>query len=461
MATYAQFIQFGPYFSGGALQAGIKVYHYVAGTTTLKNVYTDRAKLTTAAQPVMADSQGIASFYADGIYKFVIKDANDATLYTYDNVNVADVGLTGEGAAISSASTLTLGTDGTFFHVTGSVAIAAISGTQSFVTLCFDATPTLTNSGSLILLGGVNYTVTANDVIQFVNEGSDVWREITRGNPTVGAIPTTVGSTGQSLRVTAPNTIAFGAPHGMISGLTYGNSSVDATNDLDFAAGEVSSDDASYASRIVMSFSAMTKQSDAAWAVGTNQGALDTGAVGNNSYFIWVIGRTNTGVNDILFSLSSTSPTMPTNYTKKRLIGWFKRSAGAIVAFHTYELQGGGLEFSWDTGPLDVNLANTLTTTRRLDALSVPVGFTVQAMVRILINDAVGANAIVQNPDEVDAAPSVTAAPLSTLRIHNASTAAVWQGDIRTNVSGQVAARGSTVMDSYQIVTMGFKWGRR
>src|SRR5438128_2727410 len=58
--------------------------------------------------------------------------------------------------------------------------ITALSGTQNSVTLTFDSTPQLTSSGSLVLLGGTNYTCTAGDSFVFVNDGAGVWREISR-----------------------------------------------------------------------------------------------------------------------------------------------------------------------------------------------------------------------------------------------------------------------------------------
>src|SRR3989304_1118388 len=68
--------------------SGVKVYHTAAGTDTLKNVWTDEGKVTPAANPVVGDSRGVVSFYADGDYKFVIKDADDVILYTWHNIKI-------------------------------------------------------------------------------------------------------------------------------------------------------------------------------------------------------------------------------------------------------------------------------------------------------------------------------------------------------------------------------------
>lgn len=114
------------------------------------------------------------------------------------------------------------------------------------------------------------------------------------------------------------------------SGLYISNNATDATNDIDISAGVAS--DSGNAYLMVLS-STLVKRLDAAWAVGTNQGGLDTGSIANTTYYVWLIRRPDTGVVDALFSTSSTSPTMPTNYTQKRLIGTFVRSGGAITAF--------------------------------------------------------------------------------------------------------------------------------
>ena len=86
--------------SVGNPYSGVKVYHTAAGTDTLKNVWTDEGKVTPAANPVVGDSRGMVSFYADGDYKLVIKDSADVTLYTWDNVKItSDTATLWEGNA--------------------------------------------------------------------------------------------------------------------------------------------------------------------------------------------------------------------------------------------------------------------------------------------------------------------------------------------------------------------------
>jgi len=183
MASFGQFDTLGPFTE--SIGGGWKLYHYVAGTTTTKNLWSDRDKQTTVAQPLVADANGVVSFYADGLYDFAVYDANDVLQYTWDGVFYGSIESTNhaEGSALSSASTLVLGSDGDYFHVTGTTPITSFQGTQPFVWLTFDSTLTLTHGNSLILKGGVNHPTIAGETLVFVNDGTNVFREVDNGVP--------------------------------------------------------------------------------------------------------------------------------------------------------------------------------------------------------------------------------------------------------------------------------------
>lgn len=129
------------------------------------------------------------------------------------------------------------------------------------------------------------------------------------------------------------NHTSVGLPRSYLAGLGLSNDSGDLTNDIGVAVGECQ--DSTNVEEIILA-SALVKQLDNAWAVGTNQGMRDTGAISNATWHIFVIKRTDTDVVDVLASLSPTAPTMPTNYTLFRRIGSIIRSAGAILAFTQY-----------------------------------------------------------------------------------------------------------------------------
>ena len=88
-----------------------------------------------------------------------------------------------KGSDLSSGSTITPGTDGNFFDITGTTTITAIATLQagSVVVFQFDAALTLTHNGtSLILQGAQNVTTVAGDIFAFISEGSGNWRELFR-----------------------------------------------------------------------------------------------------------------------------------------------------------------------------------------------------------------------------------------------------------------------------------------
>lgn len=91
MTATAQFRSFGPFFLNGALVTAPHIFHYAAGTSTLKDAYADRGKLATVAQPLVGDANGLASAYWDGLYKLIVKTSDEATiLATWDNVKISE-----------------------------------------------------------------------------------------------------------------------------------------------------------------------------------------------------------------------------------------------------------------------------------------------------------------------------------------------------------------------------------
>ena len=106
---------------------------------------------------------------------------------------------------------------------------------------------------------------------------------------------------------------------GYLSGLTL--STVGSSINFGVAAGVATSDDTTTSMKLATSLS----KSTAAWAVGSGVGALDTGTIANSTwYHVFLIERTDTGVVDVLVSLSATTPTLPASYTKQRRIGSMK-----------------------------------------------------------------------------------------------------------------------------------------
>lgn len=76
--------------STGAPNVGGKVYTYAAGTTTPLATYSDAAGAVPNTNPVVLDARGEALIFWNGNYKVVLKDLNDNTIWTVDNVRATD-----------------------------------------------------------------------------------------------------------------------------------------------------------------------------------------------------------------------------------------------------------------------------------------------------------------------------------------------------------------------------------
>ena len=292
-----------------------------------------------------------------------------------------------KGANEASAGTVAFG-EGGYFHITGVTTITdidwdvAVNGRMAWVV--FDGILTLTHNGTTLLLpGGANITTAANDRALFVQDSTDnvycLAYVKANGKPVIANVASEITSTAQAEGgLVATNVDAAllelaieKAPvDGMLFGLTLSNNGVDATNDIDIAAG-VAAD--STAARMMRLAAGITKRLDAAWAVGTAQGGLDTGVIANTTYHVFLIQRTDTNVVDVLFSTSATAPTMPANYTLFRRIGSIVRLAAAIKPFRQR-----GNYFQWVTKVQDRSDVADLA--YQLVAITVPTGLNVQPL---------------------------------------------------------------------------------
>ena len=243
--------------------------------------------------------------------------------------------------------------------------------------------------------------------------------------------------------LSAPSAFMAGA----LTGNTLSNNVTDATNDIDIAAGGCADATGAY----YMVGSALTKRLDAAWAVGTNQGGLDTGSIANATYHVWRIARSDTGVVDVLFSLSASSPTMPSNYDYKRRIGSIMRTGGAIKAF----LQTGN-DFDWKAPVLNVSAAANTSATNR--TLTVPTGIKVKAKIAATATSTGAAgNTVINDPDV-----GALAASSTNRSIFNADGANITaQMEVMTNTSAQVNTDGDGTSATITISTFGYIDERR
>jgi hypothetical protein len=116
----------------------------------------------------------------------------------------------------------------------------------------------------------------------------------------------------------------------------------DAGHDIDFTAGNFNFDDGSGQAIAT----ALTKQIDASWVAGDNAGGLDTGSVAADAtYYMFAIWNPTTSTADFLFSTSSSSPTMPSGYTKKKRIASLLTDGAGNIRNGNYTFFTGGYRF--------------------------------------------------------------------------------------------------------------------
>lgn len=271
-------------------------------------------------------------------------------------------------------------------------------------------------------------------------------------------------NTGGTSAITSTGTL-FGAANcypSLLLGLALSNDGVSPNTVIDVAAGAATSDD----SAAMMALAgAVTKNANSSWAVGTGNGCAD-GAAGYTTlgastwYYTYLIERTDTGVVDVLCSLSASSPLLPTNYTKKRLFRAFKTDGSSHILGFT---QVGNATYL-ATAVLDVNDL-TVGTTATLETLaSVPAGIKVQPLCRMGFSNAGTTSFLLTSPDETDVAPNAadpaSAAPGWDIFYVNVAQG-VTNGTcpfLTTNTSGQIRARAGASSSTLTIVTRGWVW---
>jgi hypothetical protein len=147
--------------NNGVILTGGKIFTYTAGTTTPQATYTSSNGGTAHSNPIILDASGRVPsgeiWLTDGLsYKFLIKDANDVLIGTYDNV---------------------IGINSNFINYTGEQEIQTATANQTVFTLTTMQYQPGTNSLS-VFVDGVNqygpgaqyaYVETSSTVITFVN----------------------------------------------------------------------------------------------------------------------------------------------------------------------------------------------------------------------------------------------------------------------------------------------------
>lgn len=154
-------------------------------------------------------------------------------------------------------------------------------------------------------------------------------------------------------------------PKGYFFGCLLSNDVTSPLTVIDISAGAVRSDD----DTVDIAPAAMTKRIDTTWVAGTGNGGLDTGVVAaSTAYDVYAIAKADGTGDDFLITTSGTAPTMPTNYTVKRIVGSLWVNGSTQISAGVWYTDG---SFIYSVPVQDLN-ANTTGSTSRTRSLSVP-----------------------------------------------------------------------------------------
>jgi hypothetical protein len=197
--------------TGAPLSGGV-VSFYEAGTTTPKNVWSEKVKAN-AYTSITLDSNGsIANpYYGDGWYKIIIEDSDGNTEYTWDQVY-----LQSNAYSIvqkTEAYTATADDDVILCNGTFTVTLGSVAGFQHPLVIknIGSGVITVDPEGSETIDGASTLTISvANDIVTLVPDTtSNVWRKTTFPNDLNGAELILDADGDTSIRADTDDTIDF------------------------------------------------------------------------------------------------------------------------------------------------------------------------------------------------------------------------------------------------------------
>ena len=170
----------------GTLITGGSIVCYLAGTTTLQNVWNDQALTSSAGSTVTdSDSDGIISFYIDNeiSYKFSFYNASSGFIRTLDNYDVQSSNPVQGYLLVTGNTSLVRNQDGIYIYANPStnstITLPAISSVPIGWGVSINRAPSnsftcpIARTGSDTFIdGSTSYSMTAGDTILIVSNGT-------------------------------------------------------------------------------------------------------------------------------------------------------------------------------------------------------------------------------------------------------------------------------------------------
>jgi len=423
MATLFTPPRYSPIDGNGLAMPGALLYFYQTGTSTLQDTYSDSGLTSANANPVVADSNGLfGDIYLGSAadYKVILKTSAGVTVYTVDPYFASST--TGRSVVADQ-----------------NYALAVADRLVAFTSI--------TSARTLTLLPAVNYPAgtrlvvvdesglaTSTVTVSLVPDGTDTINGV---NATLVGINSAYGSIeiesdGTSKWTIIDRTLNVPMLRSYLSGLGTSNNAGTPNTKIDVGAG-VCADSTNVAM--------MTVAAGTIDCATTGANGLDTGTLGNSTwYHVYAIGKTD-GTTALLASTSAATPTMPSGYTLKRWLWAVKTDGSAHILPY---VQDGDI-CQWVTPVADISAANPGTAAVTRTLASVPTGVRVQALIQLAVanaGSAGGATAYVSDLATTDTAP---ANAFTDIALADTATGGVASAGgrvtVRTNTSAQIRSR--------------------
>lgn len=410
---------------------GGRIETYLAGSSTQAATYIDDSGSTPQSNPIILDSLGKPTlgpiWLTGGVsYKFIIKNATGSTLWTIDNI-----------AGVNDAS------------------VSQSEWVESGLV------PTYINATSFSVPGDQTGTLQVNRRLRTTNTSGFIYSTITNsvfsaGNTTVtlandsGTLDAGLSAVAYGLLSATNSSIPLFQTAGRaIYGLAMSTAGGSATM-------SVASGQAADANGSLMNLAASISKTTSSWVAGSgNGGKLSAAAIANNTwYYFYLIRRPDTGVVDVGFDVSATTPTLPTNYTQYRYIGAALTNGSAQWVRFFQE----GDTFLWDAPVIDVTAASAGTSAVTRTLTSPRKIVTALLTVNATVGGAAPSETVLISPLYMtDAVPSNTTSPGASLSVPNGQTLTA-QVQVSTNASAQVRSRQTdgSANSTMRIITRGW-----